>query len=397
MRALVTGSRLPFAIEQIRKLGRMGREVYASDALWSAPGNHSRFAAGALVTAAPRHAPEQFVRDVVTHLREHPTDRVIPSFEEVFYLARHRRQIEPHAELFAPSFDVLTRLHDKGSMVSFAQELGLKVAPTLLATSREELAHACEEFPRFFARPAYTRGGVSLYTNTGPLAGAVHLAECAPTPQNPWLVQPFLDGRDICSHSIVHHGQVTAHVTYVHPLTLEHAGGIVFESVVVPETLRVARLVAEATGYHGQLSFDFMETEDGVYLVEYNPRPTAGLTVMPDAIFDDGMMNRTGGDTLVGPAGVQRKLSLALLRNMVVHWESLPENFAALASKTPDIYADPDDLVPLFSQFVAYGKVLQHRLKHGKGRSDLMQGYFEDLTYDGEGVAAVRTATRRAA
>ena len=159
----------------------------------------------------------------------------------------------------------------------------------------------------------------------------------------------------------------------------------------------MARLVAEATGYHGQLSFDFMETEDGVYLVECNPRPTAGLTVMPDAVFDDGMMNRTGGDTVVGPAGVQRKLSLALLRNMVVHWESLPENFAALASKTPDIYADPDDLVPLFSQFVAYGKVLQHRLKHGKGRSDLMQGYFEDLTYDGEGVAAVRTATRRAA
>ena len=402
MRALVTGSRLPFAIEQIRKLGRMGHEVHASDALWSAPGNHSRFSAGHVVTAPPRHEPEQFVRDIVQYLREHPIDRLIPSFEEVFYLARHRRQIEAHTELFAPSYDVLAALHDKSTMVELAQELGVDVAPTLLARDRAELEAACRDFPRFFARPAYTRGGVTLFTNAGPLAGVVRLEDCHPTPENPYLVQPFLDGRDLCTHSIVHHGRVAAHVSYIHPLTLEHAGGIVFESVVVPETLRVTRLVAEATGYHGQISFDFMETEQGIYLVECNPRPTAGLTVMPDAIFDDGMMERTGGETLVGPAGGQRKLSLALLRNMVVHWESLPENLAALASKTPDIYADPDDLVPLFSQLFAYGKVLKYRLANGRadnrGRSDIMQGYFEDLTFDGDGtVPSFRTAARRAA
>ena len=68
---------------------------------------------------------------------------------------------------------------------------------------------------------------------------------------------------------------------------LEHAGGIVFESVVSDETLRVARKVAQATGYEGQLSLDFLRTDRGeLHVIECNPRPCAGLVVMPDAMFD---------------------------------------------------------------------------------------------------------------
>ena len=119
-------------------------------------------------------------------------------------------------------------------------------------------------------------------------------------------------------------------------------------------------------------------------------------------------VEKTDEGYVVLPSGSPKRfaqfqgLSRALLRNMVVHWESLPENLAALASKTPDIYADPDDLVPLFSQLFAYGKVLKYRLANGRadnrGRSDIMQGYFEDLTFDGDGtVPSFRTAARRAA
>jgi glutathione synthase/RimK-type ligase-like ATP-grasp enzyme len=383
MNILVTGSRLPFALEQIRKFGRAGHRVFATDSFWSAPGNHSRHATASFVTRSPAHDPDGFVADVARLVREHAIDRVVPSFEEAFYLSAARDRIE--AELFAPRFETLALLHDKARLRDYAETLGIRVAPTILARSHDELERALAQFPRFFARPTFTRGGVSLFTNTGPLAGAMRLEDTAPSEDNPYLVQPFLEGRDLCSYSIVHHGRIAAHATYVHPLTLEHAGGITFESVVVPETLAIATRIAQATGYHGQLSFDFLETKDGIYLVECNPRPTAGLTVMPDGMFEEAMTHgpRESGP-MIAPAGARRHMSLALLRNMVVHPETAAENAAALASSGTDIYVDLKDLMPVLSQFIAYGRVMEHRwrAKHSS-RGDLMQGYFDDLTWNG--------------
>ena len=51
MRILVTSSRLPFALDMIRKLAERGHDVYASDSYELAPGSHSRHLAGHFVTA----------------------------------------------------------------------------------------------------------------------------------------------------------------------------------------------------------------------------------------------------------------------------------------------------------------------------------------------------------
>jgi hypothetical protein len=50
MRILVTSSRLPFALDMVRKLAARGHDVYASDSYEVAPGSHSRYLAGHFVT-----------------------------------------------------------------------------------------------------------------------------------------------------------------------------------------------------------------------------------------------------------------------------------------------------------------------------------------------------------
>lgn len=386
MDVLVTSSRLPATLEEIRKLGRCGHRVFASDTFGSAPGSHSRYAHQHFVTASPRDDPHAFVDDLERILTEHPMDRLLPGFEEVFTIAKHRARFDRLTEVFAPDFETLVKLHDKVRFIELARELGLLVPTTILAHDRDELVRASEEIGAFFARPAYSRGGVTLYTNTGPLAGEVTLEECEPTAANPFVVQPFVTGTDVCTFGIAHHGALVAHSAYVHPLTLEHAGGIVFESVDIPETVEVVRRIVEATGYHGQISFDFLATPEGLSLVECNPRPTAGLTVMPDEMFDAGLMNRVPkGEVLVAPPGMRRQLSLGVARNMVAHLEGLPEDLAELTSGDPDIYADPQDWLPLLYQIVAYGRVIGYRFKTGRvSRSDIMQGYFYDITWDGQ-------------
>ena len=65
MRVLITSSRMPFALDAIRKLGERGHEVYACDSYEASPGSHSRYLAGHFTTAsATRPTPRRFVADV---------------------------------------------------------------------------------------------------------------------------------------------------------------------------------------------------------------------------------------------------------------------------------------------------------------------------------------------
>ena len=161
VRALITSSRLPFALEQIRKLGRSGHTVYASDTFRSSPGNHSKHTARGFITASPTFATARFLDDLEEILSENPVDRLIPAFEEVFYIARHRERFEPLADLFFADFATLRRLHDKIEFLALAEEVGLRAPPTRVAKNLAELEAATREFSRFFARPAYSRGGVT--------------------------------------------------------------------------------------------------------------------------------------------------------------------------------------------------------------------------------------------
>jgi hypothetical protein len=258
------------------------------------------------------------------------------------------------------------------------------------------LKQAISELPEFFARPVFSRGGVSLFTNTGPLAGAMELEECNPALHSPWIVQEFVHGEDVCSFSVVHHGHVTAHSTYVHPRMLDHAGGITFESVEIPETLAAARAIAEATGYHGQLSLDFMRADRGFVLIECNPRPTGGVYVMSDRMFVDAVLEPDLHRTLVAPAGVKAKVAAGLVRDMLLHITEIPADLEALVRGGRDVYADVDDFVPALYGLLSGGQVRAFRrdmrIEEAR-RSDLAASMFYDVTWDGPVTNAAATET----
>jgi hypothetical protein len=202
-------------------------------------------------------------------------------------------------------------------------------------------------------------------------------------------VQEFLKGLDLCSFSVVHHGKVAAHSTYVHPKTLEHAGGIVFESVDEPQTLAITQAIVDALGYHGQISIDYMKTARGMMLVECNPRPTAGVTVMPDDMFVRALTDPDLSRTAVAPAGFRAKVGMALVRDMIVNWREIPSDLEELLSSAEDVYAKPGDLVPLLYSFLSLGRVGKYRKALGTGRhkrSDLMASYFYDICWDGDAI-----------
>jgi predicted ATP-grasp superfamily ATP-dependent carboligase len=387
MNILVTCSRMPFALDEIRKLGRARHRVFAADTFRAAPGSHSRWVAGAVRFTPPARSPARFLDDVERAVSRLGIELLIPCFEEVFYLARHLPALTKRVEVFASPLSLLSRLHHKGAFNALARSLGVPAPETTTVESRAELVDATAALPRFLARPAWSRGGISLYTNSGPLAGALRLEDCEPSAARPWVVQGYVDGEDVCSFSVARRGRVVAHCTYVHPRQIEHAGGIVFESVDEPEALACAQRVVEATGYHGQISFDFRRGRRGLEVIECNPRPTAGVHLMPDAVLVDAILGPPNGRLAVTPPGARRRYSAALVRDLVLHWDRFVDDLRWLARGGADVYGEPGDRLPALFQVLSLTRALAYRARHRRRTrrgTTLMAAYFDGVSWDGD-------------
>ena len=386
MKLLLSSVRLPHALGLIRHLGRSGHSVYATDTFRTSPGLHSKYVEEAILTSAPAFETRAFIGELADVIRSRGIERLLPCFEDVFYIARHREELAELCEVFCPSFEVLAKLHNKETFTQLTLDLGLPIAQTRTVRSQEELKAATEAFPEFFARAAFSRGGVELFTNTGPLAGRVALADCAPSPAQPWLVQEFVHGEDICSFSVAKHGEIVAHSVYRHPLTIEHAGGIAFESIDEPRSLEVARAYVRETGFHGHISFDYMRTDTDLFIVECNPRPCAGVFMMSSEAFSQALVEGDPAAPYVVPAGETAQIDSAIVREMFREPKDIPEDLHYLLSGTKDVYAQKGDRLPGLYQILSYSHVFafRHRMhaRHHK-HSDLMSAQFYDIAWDG--------------
>ncbi|MFT4088495.1 MAG: ATP-grasp domain-containing protein [Gordonia sp. (in: high G+C Gram-positive bacteria)] len=386
-RILATTSRMPFAVDEIHKLGEeMGRFVVATDTFREAPGSHSRGVAEALITPPPTQEPDAFVERVGQIIDQESINFVLPMFEEVFYLAANRNRLaenHPGVEFFFADLAALTVLNDKVQFADLCERLGLPVATTVVATTAEELEQATHRWDHWFARAAFGRGGLDVVTNTGPLAAQTSLDGITPSEDDPWLVQEFLTGEDRCSFSVVHHGEVVLHSVYRHPLTIDNRGGIVFESVDAPDTLTAVQKIAKELNYHGQISMDYLMTDDGVHhMVECNPRPTAGVTVATAAELDTALFNPV--ELVVVPAGRKKQIKAAVLRDSLLHPSKARENFAA-AKGAEGVYDQRKDHMPLIYSALSLRHLLAYRKVAGKERSSeqLVAAQFFDVLYDG--------------
>jgi len=194
-------------------------------------------------------------------------------------------------------------------------------------------------------------------------------------------------GEDLCSYSVAHHGRLAAHCTYRHPLTIEHAGGIVFESVDAPQAVECSKRIIEHLGYHGSISFDWMRTDDGkLHLVECNPRPTAGIFTMEAEPFAKAITDPDFDAPYIAKAGAQEQIDIAIVRDMFREPKDIPNDLHLLLSGTKDVYSQKGDRLPGLYQILSYSHVIsfRHRMHVKKHKhSDLMAAQFYDIEWDG--------------
>jgi hypothetical protein len=382
MKLLITSSRMPFALDAIRKLGERGHEVHSSDSYKASPGSHSKYLAGHFTSASATDDPAGFVDDVERYVDEHDIEVIIPMFEEVFYLAAQHERLSKVTRLYCPPFQTLARVHDKGTFQELCDKLGLRTPQTVLAHDQVELQDAIAKFPRYFARAAFSRGGVGLLTNTGPLAGHLKPEDVHPTEQNPWLIQEFVDGPMHCTYSCIHDGEVATHMSYRAPRQWEHSTGIEFLSVDPSDTLPTVEKLAAELSWDGQMSLDFVDSEQGLMMIECNPRPTDGVLLMTAEELERGLLAPTI-ETLQIEPGRTEQLDFAVFGQMFREpLKEVPNSIHDLATvKGTD--SGWHDTMPKLYSFLAFAHHERMSLKERKG---LFEAMSDGITWDGQAI-----------
>lgn len=390
MKVLVTSSRMPFAVDMIRKLVEQGVETYTADTFKSAPGSHVKGIAGHFVTASPAHATPQFVDDVVKIVTDHGIDMVLPGFEDTFYLATAHDRLDPITQLFTGTFEQLAHLHDKLTFQELCTEIGLSTPNTKVATTEDEFKAEIATRDQWFARACFSRGGVSLATNAGPLAGRRSPDDVHPTVDNPWIVQNFVEGPMVCSYTVFHGGKVTAHSQYQAPRQWKDSTGIEFEAVDANESLPIVTKLGEHLDYTGQLSFDYVRGPDGLTMIECNPRPTDGILLLPADVVAGALTNPDFPQTL---AVTGQKIELRWAVAAQIFTESpkkLPKSIHDLVH-VPDAAFSVHDWMPTLYSMLSLGHFERDALKLHGHLFDVMT---EDIDWNGTPIDGMSDADR---
>jgi hypothetical protein len=378
---------MPFALDAIRKMGERGHQVLACDSYAASPGSHSKYLTAHFTTASPCDDPAQFAADVERIAGVNDVDVVLPMFEEVFYLAAQHERISAVTRLYAPPFRTLAQVHDKGTFQELCDRLEIRTPHTVLAHTRKELDEAIERFPEYFARAAFSRGGVGLLTNTGPLAGHLTPDDCHPTEANPWLVQEFVGGPMHCSYSCLHDGEVASHMSYRAPRQWEHSTGIQFLSVDPGDTLPTVERLGSELEWDGQMSLDFIETSEGLVMIECNPRPTDGVLLMEAEELERGLL-APQEDALLVPAGREEQLDFAVFAQIFREpLREAPKTIHDLA-KIPGTDRGWRDAMPKLYSFLALGRFEKLSLRD---REQLFVAMADGITWDGQPIPGLPT------
>jgi hypothetical protein len=192
--------------------------------------------------------------------------------------------LEAHCEVLHVGPETVRALDDKHAFARSAQALGLPVPDTHRITDPQQVADfdfAGREHRYILKSIAYdpvNRLDLTPLPRPTPEETAAFVASKPITPDNSWILQSLVTGREFCTHSTVVDGRIQ-----VWSCSPSSAFQVNYEMVENPAIRQWVQGFVEPLRITGQVSFDFIETDDGQVLpIECNPRTHSAITMFQD-------------------------------------------------------------------------------------------------------------------
>jgi hypothetical protein len=375
---VVTGARAPAALHLARVFHGAGHRVILADTFRYPMSLKTRMKDGYVRLPPPRQSFSDYAAAIAALVAREAPDLVVPTCEEVFYLAaaRDRRGIE--IPLFAPHFDALAQVHNKADFAEMAVGLGADPPLTLRLERREDLSKLPAPAGNFVFKPAWSRFGSRVLIRPS----EADIAKLRPTADDPWVAQAYLPGEEISSYAVAVDGRVTAFQSYRPTYRVGHGAGVAFAAEDVPAARQFVAGLVSRLRWTGQISFDFRRDEAGeLRVIECNPRATSGIHYFGP---NDGLAEAFfGEDAVPAPSTASMTLPLAMLayglpyawrHDGLARWY---RDFVAMR----DISSWPGDRGLLLSQLRALGEIAIKAVREGRG---LVETSVRDIEWDGE-------------
>ncbi|MBL4538645.1 MAG: ATP-grasp domain-containing protein [Oceanicaulis sp.] len=223
-----------------------------------------------------------YTKDIAAICKEFAPDTVLilPGFEDMEGLARHRSLLPDNAKLAAPDCASIEQVTPKHHFVTLIQDNDINAPKTQVFECAEE-AQGGRDMPfPVLMKPSRGAGGRGISKVSSEDEYTAYLK--AHEDQYPLLAQSLAEGDDYCVSALAHNGEVLAMSAYTNleNQPVEAGAGVVRETVSSAPFEDDVRKIAKATNWTGVFEADFMWTgdeADAPSAIEVNARFWAGL------------------------------------------------------------------------------------------------------------------------
>lgn len=380
-KVLITGARAPVALDWARIARASGWEVLVGDSMRFPLARFLPQVSGFLHHPPPRTTPpDELGATLVDFLEAEGIDLLVPTCEEVFFLAHCLPPDWCRAHAFFPSPEWLLRMHHKADSLEVLEGLGaVRIPATRVLRSPGDYRHDGESV----LKPVHSRFGAAVLRR--PTPRSVDRTDIRPG--RPWVQQQRIDGEPVCNYALAWRGELVAHAAYRPHYLLNGSAGTFFEPHEDPRIRRFTEAFVARSGWHGQVAFDFLEAGEDLWVLECNPRATSGLHLLQERLTLTASGPRLplpapGGpglrESLPDPVRLGPALTLFALRAL------LQGRLAEIGQdweRSQDAFQRPGSRLPTYAYLLALGELLLRMLRH---LCSFSAATTRDLEWDGE-------------
>ena len=363
---LITGGRAPVALELARVFAAAGHTVFLAESVPFPLTGLSRAVRRTYRVPAPNQEPAGFVRALLTIVRAERIDLLLPTCEELFYVAGGHSALSAECAVLAQPLESLRPLHNKWLFAQRARTYDLRVPATQLLQSPAELRAALAGTRPVVLKPVYSRFAARTLL---PPHNARALARVAPSAAEPWVAQTYVRGRQVCTYSLARDGCLLAHTAYPAEFTAGQGAAVVFRHIAHAGALAWVTEFVARERFSGQIAFDFIETEAGdLFALECNPRATSGVHLLAcqpgfaQAFFHAPTQTLT--PQVGAPPALLASAMLLYALPAVRSWPHLRQWWQAMATGR-DVIFDRRDPLPALLQWLGLAGFVGWSLRHG--------------------------------
>ncbi|MCM3452457.1 ATP-grasp domain-containing protein [Heyndrickxia oleronia] len=378
-KVLITGGRAYSTIELARLFERYGIEVHIAESLKHCMIKKSKAVSGYHLVASPKTHLALYIEQLITIIEKEGIELLIPTCEEIFFIAKEKERFPLSCKVLTDSFDTLLALHNKYTFIQKAREFGLNVPQTFLIESQEQWNDQLNKLGNesYIAKPVFSRFSSKLWFFPDNKGTSVSVSE-----KYPWVIQELIEGKQYCTYSFVQQGNILAHCTYPSIYKVGMGATTVFQYEQVKSIETWVSAFVKKLNFSGQIAFDFIQTKDGeVYPIECNPRLTSGIHLFRGTDIVECFLGRR--QELVFPVKNRTMIIYPTWVLSVISFMKIAgvrEYFRMLVT-SKDVLFDIRDIGPFFYQFRFLLELNKIRRKRG---ISLVDATTFDISWDGD-------------